>query len=83
MNELSDTNHLCIYDKFKNSFYVIRHSDRYWAGLSTDLTIEQTLMRSLNSTGGMTRGNGMTEVQRGQLLLSMRMCGQSILLYRN
>ena len=29
--------------------------------LSSDLVIEQTLIRSLKSTGGLTRGSGMTE----------------------
>jgi len=73
MNELQET-HPVIYEKFINGFHVIRRSDRYWAGLATDLTIEQTLMRTLKSTGGMTRGKGMTEVQRAQWLLSMPVC---------
>ena len=30
--------------------HVVRRSDRYWAGLSTDLVIEQVLMRSLKTT---------------------------------
>ncbi len=32
--------------------------------VGSDLVIEQTLMRSLKSTGGLTRGSGMTEHQR-------------------
>ena len=34
-----------VYDMFLNGFHVIRRSDRYWAGLSSDLIIEQVLMR--------------------------------------
>ncbi len=45
-------------------FRVIRRSNRLWAGLSSDLIIEQVLMRSLKTSGGLTRGRGMTEHQR-------------------
>jgi len=55
--------------------HVLRRSDRFWAGLSTDLVIEQMLMRSVISTGGVTRGRGMSESTRGQWLLSMPACG--------
>ena len=43
---------------FSTGYHVIRRSDRYWAGLSSDLVIEQVLMKA---TGGLTRGRGMTE----------------------
>ena len=33
-----------VHKKFKESFHVIRRSNRYWAGIPTDLTIEQVLM---------------------------------------
>ncbi|CAL8248479.1 unnamed protein product [Merluccius merluccius] len=33
----------------------------WWSGLSSDLVIEQTLIRSLKSSGGWTHGSGMTE----------------------
>ena len=39
-------------------------SNQCWAGLSCDFVIEQILMRSLKSTGGLTRGSGMTEDMR-------------------
>ena len=45
----------------KNDLHVIRRIDRYWAGLSSDLVIEQVLMRSMKTGGGLTRGRGMTE----------------------
>ena len=54
----------------------IRRSDRKWAGLSTDLVIEQELMRSLKTTGGLTRGSRMTENQRNIWVMSRPSCAQ-------
>ena len=50
-----------VYQYFMQGFHVIRRSERFWAGLSTDLIIEQVLMRSLTNTGGLTHGGGMGE----------------------
>ena len=55
---------------------VLRRTDRYWDGLSSDLVIEQVLMRSLKTSGGLTRGRGMTENQRLLWLLSMPSCAE-------
>ena len=33
-----------VYNSFQDGLHVVRRSDRYWAGLSTDLAIEQVLM---------------------------------------
>ena len=63
MNSL-ETENPSVYQKFMNGFHVIRRSNQYWAGLSSDLVIEQTLVRSLKSTGGLTRGSGFNEHQR-------------------
>ena len=46
---------------FSQGFHTVRRSDRYWAGLWTDITIEQSLMRASKSRGGLTRGRGMSE----------------------
>ena len=59
-----DKQHPDIYQQFQKGFHVVRRSDRLWAGLSTDLIIEQVLMRSMKTSGGLTRGRGMTEQQR-------------------
>lgn len=56
--------HPDIYSLFVSGLHVVRRSDRFWAGLSTDLVIEQILKRSIKSTGGLTRGRGMKELQR-------------------
>ena len=47
-----------------NAFHVIRRSDRFWAGFSSDLVIESVLMKSLKAIIGLTRGRGMSELQR-------------------
>lgn len=70
MQSLS-TDHPDVYASFMGGLHVVRRSDRLWAGLSTDLIIEQVLMRSLKTTGGLTRGTGMSETQRVVWLLSM------------
>ena len=59
---------------FQGGKFVVRRSDRLWAGLSTDLVIEQVLMRSLKSRGGLTRGSGFTEIQRTTWPYSMSLC---------
>ncbi|CAG2250738.1 unnamed protein product [Mytilus edulis] len=69
-----ETEYPDMYSKFCEGYHVVRRSNRYWAGISTDLAIEQTLMRSVKTSGGMTRGKGMTEVQRAKWLLSMPAC---------
>ncbi|KAL8561256.1 hypothetical protein ACOMHN_047112 [Nucella lapillus] len=69
-----EVTHPYVYASFQQGYHVIRRSDRLWAGLSTDLTIEQGLMRSAKSTGGLTRGRGMSEAQRTVWLLSMPAC---------
>ncbi|CAH3116456.1 unnamed protein product [Porites lobata] len=69
-----NSKHADVLELFKKGFHVIRRSDRFWAGLSSDLVIEQVLMRSVKSSGGLTHGRGMAESQRAQWLLSMPAC---------
>ncbi len=68
--------HPDIYQKFQEGLHVVRRNDRSWAGLSTDLVIEQVLMRSMKTSGGLTRGRGMTEQQRLIWVLSMPVCAE-------
>ena len=75
MNRLPDT-HPTVFEHFKKGMHPIRRSDRKWAGLSTDLVIEQELMRSLKTTGGLTRGSRMTENQRNIWVMSRPSCAQ-------
>ena len=73
MDKLQDT-HPTVYQAFQSGMHVVRRSDRFWAGLSTDLVIEQELMRSLKTCGGLTNGSGMTEAQRSLWVLSRPVC---------
>ena len=50
-----------VHAKFKEGgFHTVRRSERFWAGLWTDLIIEQVMTRSIKSRGGLTRGCGIT-----------------------
>lgn len=69
MNALQKT-YPKLYEYFIKWFHVVRRIDIYWAGLSTDLVIEQVLMQSLKSAGELTRCRGMTEIQIAVLVLS-------------
>ena len=70
MSEL-ENRHPDVYKKFLNGRHVVRRSNKFWAGLSSDLVIEQTLMRSLKTSGGLTHGSGMNEEQRSLWTMSM------------
>ena len=59
---------------FCKGYHVVRRCDRFWGGISTDLAIEQVLMRSIKSSGGLTRGRGLGVAQRTLWLLSMPAC---------
>ncbi|XP_032226841.1 uncharacterized protein LOC5502659 [Nematostella vectensis] len=75
MREL-EAKHPSVYESFQEGFHVARRSNRHWAGLSTDLMIEQVLMRSVKTSGGLTRGKGLTETQRLVWLMSMPACAE-------
>ena len=70
-------NHPAVYRDFVSGFHVVRRSDHFWKGLSADLVIEQVLMRSLKTSGGLTRGRSFTEQQRLIWLLSMPACAET------
>ena len=61
-----------LHQKFnEEGLFVVRRSDRYWAGLWLDLTIEQTVMKPLKSRAGATSGSGFTESVRTLWIYSM------------
>ena len=70
--------HRVVHQHFVEGLHVARRSDRAWAGLSNDLMIEQVLMHSMKTIGGLTRGRGMTEQQRLTWLLAMPACAAVI-----
>lgn len=59
-----------LFDQFKHGCHVIRRTNQFWAGLTADLVIEQSLMRSLKTPGGLTRGSGMSAEQRALWTMS-------------
>ena len=61
---------------FDQGLHVVRRSDRFWVGFSPDLVIEQVLMRSMKTSGGLTRGRGMTETQRLVWLMAHPVCAE-------
>ena len=65
-----------VYRKIEAGFHVFQRINCLRAGLSTDHVIEQVLMRSLKTTGGLTRERGMTERQQVIWLLSTPMCAE-------
>jgi len=71
------TKHPDVYRNFASGLHVATRSDRFWAGLSIDLIIEQVLMRSLTTNRGLTRGRGLTEQQCLIWLLSMPACAET------
>ena len=54
----------------EQGFHTVRRSNRFCAGIWTDLTIEQVMMRSIKSRGG----RGMTETVCLQWIYSMHKC---------
>jgi len=70
-----EATHEWLYAMFTvHGYHSVRRSDRLWTGLSCDLVIEQVMMRSLKSRGGLTHGRGMTESVRLQWVHSMHKC---------
>jgi hypothetical protein len=70
------SSHPDVHAMFQSGRHVVRHSNRNWGGIPADLFIEQALMRTLKTTGGLTRGSGFSETQRSTWLLSMPICSE-------
>ena len=59
----------------QGQYHSVWKSDRYWGGLWIELVIEQSMMRTLKSRGGLTRGHGMSESVNLTWIHSMHACG--------
>ena len=71
-----ETDYPWVYKNFtENGYHTIRRSNKFWAGLWSDLIIEQVMMRSLKSRGGITRGRGVTESVRVLWANTAHSCG--------
>lgn len=55
-------------------YFTIRRTNSFWTGVWSDLTIEQTLMRSMKSCGGLTRGRGLTDSTLAKWLSAAGTC---------
>ena len=65
--------HPWLYEQFANNgCHTVHQSDRPWTGVW--MSIEQILMRSLKSRGGLTRGQGFTESVRLTWVYTMHVC---------
>lgn len=69
-------NHPDISIKFEKSFCICRRSSHLWVCLSSDFIIEQTLMRSLKTPVGLSRGSEMSEEQRVMWTMSSPITSQ-------
>lgn len=50
------------FEKFTaEGYFTCRSSGKYWCGVWSEMTTEQTLMKNMNSIGGITHGRGFTE----------------------
>jgi hypothetical protein len=74
MMKLPDT-HPYLYRQFMSDNHIARRSSRIWAGLSTDLSIEQAMMRALKGHGGLTHGRGASESVRTTWVTSVHKTG--------
>ena len=64
-----------LYEKFSTEgYHTARRSDCFWSGLCTDLVIEQCMMRSVKSPGGLTKGREMIDTVRLTGINSMHAC---------
>ena len=71
-----EADHPYVHRSLCEGHHVIRRSEKNWAGLSTDLIIEQVLMHSVKIRGGLIYGRGFSESHRTQWLLSMPTCSE-------
>lgn len=52
-------------------FFTIRRTHKFWSGVWSDMTIEQVLMRSMKTQGGLTHGRGCSESVLTKFILTM------------
>ena len=73
---LEETNPEVFKQFVDNGNHVVHRSDKCWAGLSVDLSIEQQLMANFKSAAGHTHGRGVDENQLTTYLLSFPAVGE-------
>ena len=68
--------HPWFFEQVCNGFHSIRRNDQSWAGLWSDLVIEQFMMRGIKNRGGFTRRREIAESKRDLWVGSMHKCGE-------
>lgn len=63
----------------QKGYFSVRRTERSWAGNWTDMTIEQTLMRSMKTSGGLSHGRGVSPATLAQWFLEMPTCIEVVL----
>lgn len=72
MRKLKDTiNDDYEFTRFTEGLFTIRRTDKFWSGVWSDMTIEQVLMRSMKTQGGLTHGRGLSESVLTKFVLTM------------
>lgn len=72
MLELEGVLNVIEYSKFiSQGFFSIRRTDKPWSGVWSDMTIEQTLMRSMHGFSGFTHGKGYDDSVIAKWILGM------------
>ncbi|CAH2005907.1 unnamed protein product [Acanthoscelides obtectus] len=61
MHSLKDKMSAQEYEMFTGGGFTARRTSKFWCGTWTDMTIEQSLMRIMKITGGLTHGRGVSE----------------------
>ena len=78
LQQMSDLENKMTEDEFQefssSGSFTIRRSDKLWAGVWSDMTIDQVLMRAMKTSGGLTRGRGLTDSVLSRWVLSMPSC---------
>ena len=60
----------------EHGYHSVWQTSKHWAVLWTDLVIEQTMMKSVKSIGGLTRGSGMIQSVRDLWVSTLHSCGE-------
>uniref|UniRef100_A0A6P7FJD1 Uncharacterized protein LOC114328610 n=1 Tax=Diabrotica virgifera virgifera TaxID=50390 RepID=A0A6P7FJD1_DIAVI len=60
-----------VYEKFTEGFFAVRRSDKFSCGTSTDMVIEQSMMKAMKTDGGIARGRNTKESVMSKWVYSM------------
>lgn len=60
------------YENFtKGGKFTVRRTDKFWSAVWSDMLIEQSLMKSMKTSGGLTRGRGFSESTLATWIMGM------------